>query len=552
MKISALFLTLAAAQDGDAMASQGAASQGAASQGAQGAQTGGYGAQQGEQAESYGEEAAPQQTYAAAPAETYAAAPVETYAAAPVAHAAPKVCFQGCPAESPCYGNGGCQPSSCGGHTHYAEEQHESYAESPVASSAGYRRLADYGEQGEAQQSYGEAAPVAYAAPQEACGCPPGTVDTAHLALSSPLILWIAFALLFIPAMFFVCRGNDGMQSVLGATTVPTYQQYKDFHQLSLLPSLTSTNNADFQISLAAGAAAEAIFDTILLPRIFAGMICTIAALAYLTMATGHGYIVKCNGRAFYYARYVDWAITTPLLLFDIAQIAGFGSTISQSFLVAMDILMIAAGLIGELVDGSVRWAFFGFGMLFFVPLLMVCAAVPTRPISLLFNCLSASSSSLGSPGCSTPLYGSSPTLAAPKPTRVLPTRALPTKPTKNHTVHRKVPRVVTVVSREPVDSLLLVSFPSPPKLSSTLSLTSSPRPSSVRSSCATTGVKISPGFATGTKNAVDKSAATRSTDILTLDALAGKTVRKSWLALLLHPVPPILCCKRFLRVCVM
>merc|ERR1719162_526620 len=371
MKISALFLTLAAAQDGDAMASQGAASQGAASQGAQGAQTGRYGAQQGEQAESYGEEAAPQQTYAAAPAETYAAAPVETYAAAPVAHAAPKVCFQGCPAESPCYGNGGCQPSSCGGHTHYAEEQHESYAESPVASSAGYRRLADYGEQGEAQQSYGEAAPVAYAAPQEACGCPPGTVDTAHLALSSPLILWIAFALLFIPAMFFVCRGNDGMQSVLGATTIPTYQQYKDLHQLSQIPSLTSTNNADFMISLAAGDAAEAIFDTILLPRIFAGMICTIAALAYLTMATGHGYIVKCNGRAFYYARYVDWAITTPLLLFDIAQIAGFGSTISQSFLVAMDILMIAAGLIGELVDGSVRWAFFGFGMLFSVPILM-------------------------------------------------------------------------------------------------------------------------------------------------------------------------------------
>merc|ERR1719162_1283983 len=237
MKISALFLTLAAAQDGDAMASQGAASQGAASQGAQGAQTGGYGAQQGEQAESYGEEAAPQQTYAAAPAETYAAAP--------------EVCFQGCPAESPCYGNGGCQPSSCGGHTHYAEEQHESYAESPVASSAGYRRLADYGEQGEAQQSYGEAAPVAYAAPQEACGCPPGTVDTVHLALSSPLILWIAFALLFIPAMFFVCRGNDGMQSVLGATTIPTYQQYKDLHQLSQIPSLTSTNNADFMLSLA-------------------------------------------------------------------------------------------------------------------------------------------------------------------------------------------------------------------------------------------------------------------------------------------------------------
>jgi len=38
------------------------------------------------------------------------------------------------------------------------------------------------------------------------------------------------------------------------------------------------------------------------LVQIGAGVVCLIASLAYLTMALGHGFINKCDGRAFYYA----------------------------------------------------------------------------------------------------------------------------------------------------------------------------------------------------------------------------------------------------------
>merc|ERR1712166_212281 len=41
----------------------------------------------------------------------------------------------------------------------------------------------------------------------------------------------------------------------------------------------------------------------------------------------------------------------------------------------AMDILMIVAGLIGSLVEGSDKWAFFGFSMLCFCPVIwFICS----------------------------------------------------------------------------------------------------------------------------------------------------------------------------------
>lgn len=107
------------------------------------------------------------------------------------------------------------------------------------------------------------------------------------------------------------------------------------------------------------------------------GVVTTIASLAYLAMATGHGYVIKCNGRAFYYARYIDWIFTTPLLLFDVLLVAGTGfSSLNVTFMFTFDILMIASGLIGELIEDSFRWAFFGFGMLFFIPIMFfLCRA---------------------------------------------------------------------------------------------------------------------------------------------------------------------------------
>merc|ERR1719446_524143 len=66
-----------------------------------------------------------------------------------------------------------------------------------------------------------------------------------------------------------------------------------------------------------------------------------ITAIASLTMATGHGvYIRPFDGREFFYARYVDWAFTTPLQLLDICGFAG-ASDDQTMWLLGVDFLMI-------------------------------------------------------------------------------------------------------------------------------------------------------------------------------------------------------------------
>ena len=96
--------------------------------------------------------------------------------------------------------------------------------------------------------------------------------------------------------------------------------------------------------------------------------ICMIASLAYLTMATGNGvYLRPFDCRAFLYARYIDWFFTTPLQLLDLLGFAGAGPN-TTNFLIGVDVLMIVSGLIGAFLDGSVKYLFWGFGMLCFFP----------------------------------------------------------------------------------------------------------------------------------------------------------------------------------------
>jgi bacteriorhodopsin len=75
------------------------------------------------------------------------------------------------------------------------------------------------------------------------------------------------------------------------------------------------------------------------------------AFTAYLTMATGFGLTeIAVNGQVLdiYWARYADWLITTPLLLLDLALLAGADrNTIAT--LVGVDVLMIVTGLIATL-----------------------------------------------------------------------------------------------------------------------------------------------------------------------------------------------------------
>lgn len=103
--------------------------------------------------------------------------------------------------------------------------------------------------------------------------------------------------------------------------------------------------------------------------------ITAIASIAYLMMATNQGYVggEDDGDRQFFYVRYIDWTLTTPLMLLDIAGIAG-ASFDTQFLLVLTDIMMIVAGLVGaHMNEGSdhesYKWAFFAMGMFFYMPI---------------------------------------------------------------------------------------------------------------------------------------------------------------------------------------
>lgn len=94
-----------------------------------------------------------------------------------------------------------------------------------------------------------------------------------------------------------------------------------------------------------------------------------IASIAYLSMASSNStrlqefsqYSIK-YGRQVFVARYIDWFITTPLLLVDLMVLAGspWGTIF---FTVLVDEVMIIAGLYGALAE-SYSYIPFGFGCL--------------------------------------------------------------------------------------------------------------------------------------------------------------------------------------------
>jgi bacteriorhodopsin len=82
---------------------------------------------------------------------------------------------------------------------------------------------------------------------------------------------------------------------------------------------------------------------------------------------TGHGYNIV-DGRVFHYARYIDWLVTTPLLLLDLGALAGISA--EDSFmLVILDVLMVLAGLAGGLSKGSAGLWMWTLGCIFFLPI---------------------------------------------------------------------------------------------------------------------------------------------------------------------------------------
>jgi len=260
---------------------------------------------------------------------------------------APEVCLGNCPVEAPCqHPSGGCVPRTCTAApvapVGYAAQSYGGTQQS------GYRQLQQgYGQQqtyAAPTQSYG----YAVSAPAPKCGCPVGTIDMSCSRLGNRVVLWIAFALLFLPALWF-------------------FFQTWNFDPLRLM------DDGDIDDDV------RGAVEHYRLHRLVAGIVCFIASLAYLTMSMGYGYTVRCcDGRQFYYARYVDWTITTPLMLWEIVDYTNAPQN-ERIFLLAMDVLMIIGGLIGALVCGGEKWAFFGFSILCFIPILWFLCALEAQ-----------------------------------------------------------------------------------------------------------------------------------------------------------------------------
>ncbi len=89
-----------------------------------------------------------------------------------------------------------------------------------------------------------------------------------------------------------------------------------------------------------------------------------IAFTLYLLMALGVGAMTTSTGRVFYFGRYIDWIITTPLLLWSLVSSGLQGTGVKRPTLIfgllAADVYMIATGFVAGLTDNmTVKWSFY-------------------------------------------------------------------------------------------------------------------------------------------------------------------------------------------------
>lgn len=98
--------------------------------------------------------------------------------------------------------------------------------------------------------------------------------------------------------------------------------------------------------------------------------VCLLAAASYFAMANAQGVTTTADGREVFYARYIDWAVTTPLLLLGLLMVAlppivrGDDSGRDRNALVAgvigADVFMIVTGVIAALTaDETVKYVWY-------------------------------------------------------------------------------------------------------------------------------------------------------------------------------------------------
>jgi bacteriorhodopsin len=99
-----------------------------------------------------------------------------------------------------------------------------------------------------------------------------------------------------------------------------------------------------------------------------------VACIAYWTMGSNLGFtpiavefgrgeaILRGNYREIFYVRYIDWFVTTPLLLLSLLLTAGVPWP-TLLWVVFVDWVMVVTGLVGALVRSAYKWGYFFVGM---------------------------------------------------------------------------------------------------------------------------------------------------------------------------------------------
>lgn len=106
-----------------------------------------------------------------------------------------------------------------------------------------------------------------------------------------------------------------------------------------------------------------------------------IATVAYVAMTLGVGRI-RTNGAILYLPRYVDWLLTTPLLVLYLAMLAR-PRTRTYVELVVLEVLVIGSGATAAIIDPPLHWIAYGIGVLGFLRLLHLLLAVLPRQSAL-------------------------------------------------------------------------------------------------------------------------------------------------------------------------
>ncbi|MCU4926086.1 bacteriorhodopsin [Halobacteria archaeon AArc-dxtr1] len=93
-----------------------------------------------------------------------------------------------------------------------------------------------------------------------------------------------------------------------------------------------------------------------------------IAAVAYATMAMEIGW-VTVDGRTIFTPRYIDWILTTPLLLIFLGMLVGLERQ-EYALVIGLNTVVMVLGFGGSLLTGVERFGLFGLASIAYVGLL--------------------------------------------------------------------------------------------------------------------------------------------------------------------------------------